>query len=411
MGAGTGTVTSTPAGIQCGTTCSFLAGQDGTMVTLHAQTANNLSSLFTGWSGGGCSGLARDCTVTLLASTTVAAIFVPLTANLIFLTSTYVAPNLGSATAYDAVCNATATAAGINDAGGDAYTAVTSDAATTVRSRLGASANGWVRMDAEPFADTQATLFAPNDANRVFNTVRFNDLGQTVSGDGFLSMTGTFDDGTTASSTCNNWTSSSAALTVSAGSSAAGPGFWVVSGGVPCSLSWPIMCMGHTRNVTVSPHVVTGRKIWLYNGFLSIVAGQSLDALCQASRPTGVMMAVALVAHPSVAGSSLIDPTQNYVRVDGTLVGTGMQLQTNSDLMSGIWQEGNGQYGIFSVWTGSTTMQTVGTTVSTCGDWVDSTNTNPAIMGRSWSTGSWWSGGSGNCQNNEGGVYCVQTAP
>ena len=104
-GGGTGTVTSTPAGIQCGTTCSSLAGQDGTMVTLHAQPTNGSSSLFTGWSGGGCSGILRDCTVTLLASTTVTATFTPLTANLIFVTSATFAPNRGSAAAYDSVCH------------------------------------------------------------------------------------------------------------------------------------------------------------------------------------------------------------------------------------------------------------------------------------------------------------------
>ena len=88
------------------------------------------------------------------------ATFVPLTANLIFVTSATFAPNRGSAAAYDSVCNTAATAAGVNDAAGGAYTAVTSDATTTVRSRLGAAANGWVRMDGAPFADTQAALFA-----------------------------------------------------------------------------------------------------------------------------------------------------------------------------------------------------------------------------------------------------------
>ena len=411
-GGGSGTVTSTPAGIQCGATCSFLAGQDGTMVTLHAQTTNGSGALFTGWNGGGCTGIVRDCTVTLLAATTVTATFTPVTANLVFVTSASFAPNRGSAAAYDSVCNTAATAAGINDPAGGAFTAVTSDATTTVRSRLGASANGWVRMDGEPFADTQATLFVPSGP-KIFNPVRFDELGQNSPGNGFFSLTGTNGDGSASTSTCNNWTSASAALSVSGGLASSGPG-WLTSGSLACTNSpiASILCMGHTHNVTVSPHVVAGRKIWLNNDFVNIVPGQSVDALCQASRPSGVTTAIALIAHPNKTAASLIDPTKTYVRVDGTLVGTGAQLQTTGDLASGIWQSGNGSYGLFAVWTGTTTMQTAGTTATTCGDWVDPTSTGQVAIGSGSSAAAqeWWIEAFVGCGGGAG-LYCVQTAP
>jgi hypothetical protein len=69
-GDGSGTVTSSPAGIDCGATCSanFNAG---TVVTL---TASNPGSTFAGWSGGGCSG-SGACTVTMNAAQTVNAQF------------------------------------------------------------------------------------------------------------------------------------------------------------------------------------------------------------------------------------------------------------------------------------------------------------------------------------------------
>src|SRR5438128_24597 len=53
MGAGIGTVTSSPAGISCGATCAA-AYSSGTAVTLTAAPA--AGSTFSGWSGGGCSG-------------------------------------------------------------------------------------------------------------------------------------------------------------------------------------------------------------------------------------------------------------------------------------------------------------------------------------------------------------------
>jgi Divergent InlB B-repeat domain len=67
---GNGTVTSTPSGISCGTTCSFnfLAG---TVVSLRATPTAGFT--FSGWIGG-CTGTAT-CTVTLSSTTTVTAIF------------------------------------------------------------------------------------------------------------------------------------------------------------------------------------------------------------------------------------------------------------------------------------------------------------------------------------------------
>jgi len=69
-GAGGGTITSSPAGISCGSTCSFNFTA-GTVITLTA--AADGISMFTGWSGA-CSGTGT-CTVTLAAAKSVTANF------------------------------------------------------------------------------------------------------------------------------------------------------------------------------------------------------------------------------------------------------------------------------------------------------------------------------------------------
>jgi hypothetical protein len=70
-GTGSGTVTSSPTGISCGRTCSAAYLVD-TRVILTARPA--AGSVFSGWSGGGCSGKGT-CTVTLSSDRSVVAKF------------------------------------------------------------------------------------------------------------------------------------------------------------------------------------------------------------------------------------------------------------------------------------------------------------------------------------------------
>jgi len=70
-GTGSGKIVSAPAGIKCGETCS--ASYPGsTAVTLTAKPG--VGAVFTGWSGGGCTGTGA-CIVSLSAATSVTANF------------------------------------------------------------------------------------------------------------------------------------------------------------------------------------------------------------------------------------------------------------------------------------------------------------------------------------------------
>lgn len=72
-GSGAGTVTSSPGGIDCGSTCSA-EFDDGAHVALTAAPAPG--SVFMGWSGGGCSGVG-PCQVVLNSDASVTASFAP----------------------------------------------------------------------------------------------------------------------------------------------------------------------------------------------------------------------------------------------------------------------------------------------------------------------------------------------
>ena len=72
-GTGSGTVTSSPSGISCGSTCSA-SFASGTVVTLTAVADASANSAFTGWSGA-CTGTSTTCTVTMDASKNVTAQF------------------------------------------------------------------------------------------------------------------------------------------------------------------------------------------------------------------------------------------------------------------------------------------------------------------------------------------------
>jgi Right handed beta helix region/Divergent InlB B-repeat domain len=77
-GLGNGSVTSSPAGIACGTTCSA-SFPSGSPVVLTAAPLGG--AVFVGWSGGGCVGTGA-CSVTPVVATTVTATFAPATAAL-----------------------------------------------------------------------------------------------------------------------------------------------------------------------------------------------------------------------------------------------------------------------------------------------------------------------------------------
>ena len=381
IGGGSGTVTSSPPGIQCSPNCS--ATFAASPVVLSARTSNGSDSRFAGW-GGACSGLTRDCTVVLSASTTVTAQFEPIDHNLIFLSSVHTyTPDLGSAIAYDGQCNQLATAAGINNAAGNAYMAWVSDSHSSALSRL-VPARGFMRMDGEPVADDPAAMLADF---QFFNPINIDETGTTLlAATGVLTGMDFYGNGTQAD--CDDWTATSGSATGLVGCTPCGPPTWYYWENAPCGqLVGSLYCFMKTKTsaLTITPQL--GRKVFLTNGPVAI--GQSADAQCESAKPSGTGPVAALRATTTVAASTMIDPTATYVRPDGIVVGLGADV-ISSTLKSGIWQQGNGLYQENrAVWTGSSTPADLGTTANTCSDWTK--NTGAMFAGSSSSVAlAWW---------------------
>lgn len=422
-GGGTGTVTSSVGALNCGSTCSFLT--DGN-VTLQARTTNGSSTFFSGWSGGGCSGPFRDCAPTFppTGPVTFTATFSSMSANLIFISSVTTSAALGNTATYDKVCNDAATAAGINETSGTAFTAMVSTTTSLARGRLTTRPQGWLRMDGKPFANSQTALFTNQ---QVFNNIQFTEQGGF---NGAAIMTGTNSDGTLwtmngggVSTNCKDFTD----LTDNAGFGGAdryGGAFgwlddysWACAGATQVTL----ICMGNTRVAPVTPIVTAGKKIWLSNTPFVVGGTQTPNALCIATRPAGVTGAAALLATTTTSAASVLSMTANYVRPDGTFVATGAALASTSGvpfsngepLSSGIWQSGDGVYRQYLpsktlVWTGQTSLTAVGTAATTCNNWTDPSNGTAVMGGFTTTLGNYWNFLNTFCGGEMNPIYCVE---
>ncbi len=152
-GSGTGSVFSTPLGINCGATCSA-SFAPGTVVTLTA--VPDAGSTFAGWTGGGCSGTGT-CTVAMTSAQAVTATFT-------------LAPVLPAITSF------TATPSVRTSAGVSTLAWTTTGATSVAISGLGGTFALSGTRDVSVAATTTYTLTAANAAGSVTATATVNVL-------------------------------------------------------------------------------------------------------------------------------------------------------------------------------------------------------------------------------------------
>jgi hypothetical protein len=152
-GSGSGGVTSSPAGIDCGSTCAH-AFDAGTQVTLTAAASSG--STFAGWSGGGCSGTGT-CTVTLNSDTTVTATFNTAAAPTHTLTVTPAGSGSGHVASGPAGIDCGSTCSHAFDAGTQVTLTATADSGSTFTGWSGGGCSGTGNCVVTVNSDTTVT--------------------------------------------------------------------------------------------------------------------------------------------------------------------------------------------------------------------------------------------------------------
>jgi hypothetical protein len=375
-------------------------------VTLVATPAANMG--FAGW-GGPCTGL-DTCSFAMEANTTVTARFDP--PNKMFVTSTQQTPgSLGGLAGADAICATRASAAGLT---GTFRAFLGTTPGGTAWARI-SGARGWARTDGKPFGDTAADL----QAGRSFYPPIYMENGTEVPAV-LQTIVITSPTATSASNTCQNWTSTSTGADVPTwGEPRSGSSFWASVGSTNCNDSTArLYCFEVTRSVRLRPPVpTTARRAFLsefeVTGSITLTGA---DAQCQ-SEAAGAGLSgnyrallagngtTAASRFSTVAGSApwyrtdnvqLASSAANYLAAGAT---PWASLSLRAD---GLTQEP------VVAWTGAATPSTAGTAAGTCSGWTSTSGTTTYDSYATFVQDDWFGRFmNGNC-NTTHRLFCLQ---
>ncbi len=209
---------------------------------------------------------------------------------------------------------------------------------------------------------------------------------------------------------CRDWTLADSSERTGVGVAWLGPPLALGESTVDCGYERPIYCAMRrsSRLMATAPH--PGRLLFVSRGEANSAGGvAAADALCQSERPASRVDATfrALLARPGVLAAQALELSASYVRPDGQLLGTGLEL-TGGRVRTGPWQFADGELVPWrtAVLTGSgTSPETSGTLDTTCLDW--SSTEGDLIFGRPISAYQWWSDSSSGC-GGQFHLYCVE---
>jgi hypothetical protein len=376
---GSGTVASTPAGINCGAVCqaTFAAG---TIVSLTATPGANQS--FVGWDSTACAGRGT-CSFTLTTNTVVRASFSP-APNIMFTTSTTQTPVLGGLSGGDAVCATLAANAGLSGT----YKAWLSTSTVNAISRL-AGASGWVRTDGKPVVNSLADL----THGRLLYPPRLDELGNDLGADPIV-MTGTATDGTVMNTfgsytTCGDFMSTgSLSDMLSTGYASASSDMFTTASSMACSSKARLYCFGVDRQAQVAVSPAVGRYAFVTRLPWSPGGGiGDADLQCQQEASAAALPGTygALLAPTGASAASRFDTSGlPWIRADGIPIAPTAAAFFSANLFDvppNVTADGSVYLGYVGVWSGAATPTTAGKGANNCTNWPSNSATAFAAGG------------------------------
>jgi hypothetical protein len=404
IGAGTGTVTSTPAGISCGSTCQATYAY-GTAITLSA--APDANQRFMGWDSTACTGMGT-CAFAPTSNTVVRASFSP-PPNIVFTTSTTQTAALGGLAGADAICAQRALAAGL----AGTYRAWLSTSTVNAIDRLG-SASGWVRPDGKPVLNNVADIAQ----DKLFYPPRLDEFGNDLGADPVV-MTATGRDGRltvfTDSTTCGDFTSEVENGLLVGGWASANSELFNNVVGFSCGNEARIYCFGIDRTAQVAVTPAAGRRAFMTTAYWTPGGGiGSADTLCQkeatAANLPGTYKAL-LAPSGASAASRLNGSGAPWVRSDGIpLAPTARDFFSTTvlDVSPDVTADGFVYCGSYGVWSGAATMPTAGSDATNCSNWLSTSGTGAFGRAGDSAVATFFDGGPIPCNYQGGVLTCLQ---
>lgn len=393
-GNGAGTVTSTPAGIACGATCTapFNAGST---ITLGAVPSTG--STFTGWSGGGCSGTG-SCTVTLAASTTVTATFT-LDRYTLTVAKTGTGASYGTITSTPAAITCGTTCSATFDHG----TMIT----LTAAGGAGATFDGWPAGSGCTGTGTcVVTLTAATTISANF-TLRQYTVTAVIGGTGTGTITSS-PTGISCPGTCTRATDYGATITLTA-RAAANHTFTGWSGAGCTGTSTCVITVTGAVTATATfapPPNIAFVTSSVHTGNLGGLAGA--DAICQARANALALGGTyrAWLSTSAINAPARFAGASGWVRVDGKpFTNTIAQLVAGRVYYPLALNERGGSELGESVWTGTSSSGVLSGTA--CTNWTDATTAISGTIGYThYGTNSWTQNGGGACSSSQH-LYCL----
>jgi hypothetical protein len=284
--------------------------------------------------------------------------------------------------------------------------------------RLG-TAQGFVRTDGKPFANSVADIVA----NNIFNPIRIDETGADVSvgvlldTPGLQVLTGTLGNGTVATGfTCSDWTVTSGQGR--RGEVAGGPVTWTARQNSNCSSGRHLYCFQRDHTATLVPPPTSGKIAFVSEKTFQPDPGVGIagaDALCAANAVGAGLGGTykALLATTTASAASRVTLAPLYVRPDGIPIATGVTIAAGSALESGIWQRANGTYVPATgdlVFTGAPSPSAAAPALSnSCDDWTSSALVDSVYIGAdTFADPTWWNLASNGDCTAPLAVFCLQ---